>query len=145
MNTSKETLYNSIVQAEEISKWWAPHQSTESDAGTILSHDPGPEHGIVKLMVVDATPYTRIEWQCISADHPPHSPASAWPGTHILWAISEEKNRPSISGFGTDSDQMTVLNFEHSGWDESSEYFAFCNFAWGCVLQKLKEYCESSN
>jgi hypothetical protein len=38
---------------------------------------------------------------------------------------------------------MAILSFGHSGWDENSEYFGFCNFAWGQVLQKLKQVCES--
>ena len=37
--------------------------------------------------------------------------------------------------------EMTILNFRHSGWDETSEYFGFCNFGWGQALQKLKQVC----
>jgi len=39
--------------------------------------------------------------------------------------------------------EMAILNFRHSGWDETSEYFGFCNFGWEQVLQKLKQVCES--
>ncbi len=38
---------------------------------------------------------------------------------------------------------MAVLDFRHSGWDENSEYFGFCNFAWGETLLMLKQWCES--
>ncbi len=142
LNTTKEKLFDAIATAEAITKWWEPHEATITADGTVLSHDPGEAHGIVRQKIVDLVPNERIEWECVSSGHPATSPASAWPGTHVIWEISEQKNRPAMSGFGTESDQMTVLDFRHSGWDESSPYFAFCNFAWGCVLQMLKEHCE---
>jgi hypothetical protein len=48
--------------------------------------------------------------------------------------------RLGVSGGGP---HMTVLEFRHSGWDESSEYFGFCNFAWGATLMMLKQWCEA--
>jgi hypothetical protein len=32
-----------------------------------------------------------------------------------------------------------VLDCRHSGWDERSEYLGFCSFAWGGVLERLKQ------
>jgi hypothetical protein len=42
-------------------------------------------------------------------------------------------------GISSGRRHMTVLEFRHSGWDESSEYFGFCNFAWGETLLMLKQ------
>ncbi|MDH5823935.1 hypothetical protein QFW77_13200 [Luteimonas sp. RD2P54] len=38
---------------------------------------------------------------------------------------------------------MTVVDFQHRGWDEESPFFGFCNCAWGVVLDMLKRWCES--
>jgi hypothetical protein len=99
-------------------------------------------HGVVKLKVIEMVQDTRVEWECIST-HPKSSPASAWTGTHFSFEISERDNVAALSGFGQDRDRIAVLDFRHSGWDENSEYFGFCNFAWGEVLHNLKRVCES--
>jgi hypothetical protein len=38
---------------------------------------------------------------------------------------------------------VAVLDFRHSGWGEDSDYFGFCNLAWGETLLILKQWCES--
>jgi hypothetical protein len=105
--------------------------ATETDSGLVLEHNPGPEHGVVKLKVLQMVPEKRIEWECIST-HPKSSPASAWTGTHFSFEISARENR-------------AILDFRHSGWMENSEYLGFCNFGWGVALQKLQQWCESSH
>lgn len=129
-----------IATTDRIGRWWANHTATRTESGLVLAHDPGPEHGVVKLRVVEMLKDGRVEWECIST-HPPSGPASAWTGTHVVFEISERGNVPAQSGFGHDQDRVTVLDFRHSRWDD--KYLGFCNFAWGTVLQKLKEVCES--
>jgi uncharacterized protein YndB with AHSA1/START domain len=135
-------IYDAIATAEGLGRWWAPHESTETDAGFVLSHDPGPAHGMVRLKVLDRIPNKRVEWECIST-HPSSSPASAWTGTHLVWEISERGNIAAMTGVGRDGDPITVLEFRHTGWNEKSEYLGFCNFAWGEALALLKKWCET--
>jgi len=99
-------------------------------------------HGVVRFKVLDTVEDKRVEWEFIST-HPKSSPASAWTGTHVIWEISERANVVALSGFGKDGDGIAILDFRHSGWDANSEYLGFCSFAWGMVLQKLKQVCES--
>ena len=35
----------------------------ETDRGLVFEHNPGPEHGVVQLRVVERVPNTRIEWE----------------------------------------------------------------------------------
>lgn len=46
-------------------------------------------------------------------------------------------------GISDGGPHMAVLEFRHSCWNEDSEYFGFCNFAWGETLLMLKQWCES--
>ena len=131
-------VYEAISTPAGISAWWNEQTSTHTGQDTVLEHCPGPEHGVVKMKVLDTTPNERIEWECIST-HPPSSPASAWTGTHIVFEIA----RRSVPPWASERVDMAILSFHHSGWDEKSQYFGFCNFAWGQVLQKLKDVCES--
>ena len=142
INASPAKVYQAIATLPGIESWWGPHKSEETPGGLILSHDPGPAHGVVKFKVLDRTKDKRVEWEFFST-HPKTSPAFAWTGTHVVFDISERKNNPAMSGFGTDQDRVTILDFRHSGWDENSEYLGFCNFAWGSTLEQLKKVCEA--
>jgi uncharacterized protein YndB with AHSA1/START domain len=122
-------VYQALSTAEGISTWWDKQTPTQTDRGLVLEHNPGPEHGVVQLRVIELVPNKRVEWECIST-HPKTSPASAWTGTHVIFEITERE-------------RMAILDFRHSGWDENSEYFGFCNYGWGVALQKLQQLCES--
>jgi uncharacterized protein YndB with AHSA1/START domain len=136
-------VYEALATAEGLGNWWAPHTSTETDAGLVLSHSPGAAHGDVQMKVLDNTPDRRVEWEIIST-HPKRSPASAWTGTHIIFEITERESPGHWLGLNNEGQNMAVLNFYHEGWDENSEFFGFCNYAWGVTLDLLRQGCESS-
>lgn len=135
-------VYEALASAENLGNWWAPHTSTETDDGLLLTHSPGPAHGDVQMKVLDSTPNKRVEWEIIST-HPQRSPASAWTGTHIIFEIDEKKSPGHWLGMNNEGQNITVLNFYHAGWDEDSVFLGFCNYAWGVTLDRLKKLCES--
>jgi uncharacterized protein YndB with AHSA1/START domain len=138
-------VYDAIATAEGLSRWWGPHKSSDEDGAPVVSHNPGPEHGEVRLKVLDRIRDRRVEWECIST-HPKSSPASVWTGTHFIWDISQRKNIASQSGVEKDGDdQVTLLDFRQTGYDEHSEFFERNNSAWAGVLENLKQVCESAS
>jgi uncharacterized protein YndB with AHSA1/START domain len=138
-----QRVYEALATADGLGRWWAPHTATATEAGLVLAHDPGPEHGPVLMKVLDTVPNTRVEWEIVST-HPRRSPASAWTGTRILFELAEKGNPGSRLGVMGGGPTMAVLDFRHSGWDERSEYLGFCNFAWGETLLMLKRWCEGA-
>ena len=108
-------VYEAIATADGISTWWDKQTPRETEHGLVFEHNPGPEHGIVKLRVVGLIPNKRVEWECIST-HPASSPASAWTGTHFIFEVAER------------GDGATAVDF-----------------AWGQVLQNLKHVVESQS
>lgn len=142
INAPVSKVYEALATAEELGSWWAPHTPTETDARLVLAHSPGAEHGDVKMKVLDTTQDKRVEWEIIST-HPKRSPASAWTGTHIIFELTQRENPGHRMGMSRGERILAVLDFRHSGWDESSEYFGSCNFAWGETLLMLKQWCES--
>lgn len=100
-------VYEAIATADGISTWWDRQTAVPTARGLVLEHNPGPEHGMVKLRVVEQVPNTRIEWECIST-HPPSSPASAWTGTHFIFDMAEG---PGEGGEG----DHTTLDFRQTG------------------------------
>jgi uncharacterized protein YndB with AHSA1/START domain len=142
INAPVAKVYEAISTADGLSSWWAPHTSTETDAGVVLAPSPGAEHGDMKMKVLDTVQDRRVEWKIIST-HPKRTPASAWTGTHIIFEMTEIENPGPWLGNSHGRRHMAVLEFRHSGWDEGSEYFGFCNFAWGETLLMLKQWCEA--
>src|SRR5438874_4071006 len=58
-------VYEAISTADRIGTWWDKQTATQTDRGVVLEHNPGPEHGVVKLRVVELVPNKRVEWECI--------------------------------------------------------------------------------
>src|SRR6266550_6058020 len=119
-------VYEAISTADRIGTWWDKQTATQTDRGVVLEHNPGPEHGVVKLRVVELVRNQRIEWECIST-HPKSSPASAWTGTHFIFELG------SSSGSGHNQDRATILEFSQAGYHEHSEFFESNKSAWGQV------------
>ena len=128
-------VYDALATAEGISRWWSRQTAVQTDSGTVLEHNPGPEHGVVRMRVAQLVPDKRVEWECISS-HPSTSPASAWTGTRFIFEMAES-NPAAGSG------PATTLDFYHTGYDELSEYYDFNVGAWAHVLRDLKRLVES--
>ena len=92
-----EKVYEALSSADRIGTWWDKQTAVPTDRGLVLEHNPGPEHGVVQLRVVEQIPNRRVEWECISL-HPGSSPASAWTGTRFIFELS---GRSQSRGAGT--------------------------------------------
>src|SRR4051812_34189967 len=126
INAPVATVYEAIASPEHIGTWWDKQTVTRTDRGVVLEHNPGPEHGVVKLRVAQLIPNKRVQWECISR-HPATSPASAWTGTHFIFALAE------------DAPGRTTVDFQQAGYNERSEFFDSNKTAWGEVLKRLKQ------
>jgi len=123
-------VYAAIATPDSISMWWDKQTARHTAGGLVLEHNPGPEHGVVQLLVIELRPNERIEWECISA-HPASSPARAWSGTHFIFELAPR------------GDAATSLDFRQTDYDERSQFFTFNRDAWLKVLQNLKRMVES--
>jgi hypothetical protein len=41
------------------------------------------------------------------------------------------------------NDGKTRVRFEHSGYKESGDFYANCNFSWGRYLESLRQLCQT--
>jgi uncharacterized protein YndB with AHSA1/START domain len=136
-------VYGAISTASGIGTWWDAQTPVQTDRGLVLEHHPGPEHGVVRLRVVQLVPNRRVEWECIST-HPPSSPASAWTGTHFIFEIEAGDETAAPSG-ATRQSVATTVDFRQTGSDEGSGFFQSNSAAWEQVLDNLKRVVESAN
>lgn len=136
-------VYEAISTAEGVSTWWDKQTAKKTDSDLVLEHTPGPEHGVVKMKVLELVPNKRVEWECIST-HKNSTPASAWTGTHFIFELTErEQCAPANAPWAAEVPAIAILDFRQTHYDETSEYFGFNNFAWGQVLQNLKKVVEA--
>jgi uncharacterized protein YndB with AHSA1/START domain len=132
-------VYDLIATPEGMSSWWDQQRQVQTDEGEVWEHTPGPEHGTVRMLLLDRTPHRRFSWRCISA-HAPDVPASAWTGTVMTFALGDRRTSSVASEpWAQRAAIQTVLAFSHEGWDPNSRYLAFCNTAWAGVLQQLAD------
>jgi len=132
-------LFKAVSTVEGIATWWDRPVDTPMNVGSVLEFNLGEMHGILQMKVLEVTSGKRIEWECIST-HMTTSPASAWTGTRVAFDFTEAPPMP----FETASrGQLAVLDFRHSGWDETNKYFGYCNLGWGEALLKLRKVSES--
>jgi uncharacterized protein YndB with AHSA1/START domain len=130
INAPVSRVYRAIATADGISTWWDKQTPRQTERGLVLQHNPGPEHGVVQLRVVELIPNKRVEWECIST-HVASSPASAWTGTHFIFNLAEQ------------SDRATAVDFEQTNYDERNKFFEANKNAWWEVLQNLRRVVEA--
>ena len=129
-------VYELLRSAEAISTWWNKQTKKDTPDGVVFEHSPGPEHGVVRFLVLESTPHL-IRWKCISS-HPENVPASEWSGTAIAFHIGDRSSSSvATEKWAANLPAQTVLRLDHSGWREGARYLAFCNFAWAGVLTNL--------
>lgn len=51
INAPVSRVYKALATADGLGNWWAPHTSTDTDAGLVLAHSPGAEHGPEEMML----------------------------------------------------------------------------------------------
>jgi hypothetical protein len=142
VNAPAEKVYAALASAEGVSTWWDKQTPVQTDEGLVLEHNPGSEHGVVRLRVVNQVQDTRIQWECIST-HPQTSPAFAWTGTHIMFDLAVRK-APAWMRPPGGPETMCVLDCHQTNYSDISPFFGFDNFTWALVLENLKRVVEAA-
>lgn len=130
-------VFDLLSSADNISTWWDEQTEKETPEGVVLEHSPGPEHGVVRFLVLETDAPRRVKWKCISS-HPDDVPASEWTGTEITFHLSDRAGSAvAVEKWAAQIPVQTVLRLEHTGWNDDARYLPFCNYAWAGVLTEL--------
>lgn len=137
IDAPRERVYECLGSAQGVSRWWDTQIERQTPQGTVWEHSPGPAHGVVQMLVLAQQPGELLQWRCIST-HDAATPASEWTGTTISFRLGDRGSSAAAgSNWARQIPVQTVLSFSHEGWAENARFFAFCNTAWGTVLQQL--------
>ena len=127
-------VFEALSTAEGLSGWWTKWTSFEKgsgEPGTVIRFGFADNKMAVKFEVTKFIKNEMIEWKCI--DEP-----GEWSfhGTNITFKLSEE----IVEYY--DNKKMTVVNFIHSGFKSTDDFYTGSNTRWGFFLLSLKDLLE---
>ena len=121
INSSPDKIYQAILTASGLSKWWTKEVRTTSQVGSIAEFGFGTS--VTKMSIDKLMTDQRIEWTCV--DGP-----DEWINTHLFFDLTAEGSN-------------TILRFGQKDWRSASDFYCHCNTKWSYFLHSLKSYIET--
>jgi uncharacterized protein YndB with AHSA1/START domain len=120
INASQEKVFEALTTIEGLTGWWTNKTSGDNGVGSIIEFrfgDGGPDMKVKELKANE-----KVIWECVGGP-------DDWIG-HIF-------------SFHLDTnDNKTRVRFEQSGWKETGDFYASCNFSWGRYMESLRQLCQ---
>ena len=120
IESSPEKLFQALNTESGLSNWWTRAEQNEEKITFLFG--PNGEHQVV-MALISAIPGQEVKWQCI---------AGAWAEKgEFVFSIAETA-------------RGACLDFAHHGWQETDDFYKYCNAKWGYFLAvSLKQYLET--
>jgi uncharacterized protein YndB with AHSA1/START domain len=149
IKASTSVVFDAITSRTGLDAWWGRCLSAEPRVGHVIEFDHGLSD-LLRMRVTDLAPNERVVWRCVSDFVEPVNPASEWLGTSLVFDLRSGVEDPAVAWMGARvgfspqaGDDLTILDFRHSGWRSPSRWYPFCNAGWGAALGGLARYCET--
>ena len=121
IKASLEEVFTAITTSEELDKWWTKESAGQPKVGTTYQFYFAPEYDW-QAKVVRCQVNQRIYFEMTQADQD-------WEETQLRFVLSEANG-------------VTVLRFEHVGWESNNDHFRRTSYCWAIYLHGLKKYLE---
>ncbi len=122
INASKEKVFEALTTIEGLANWWTNKVNGNTKVGSIIEFRFG-DMGGPDMKVKEIKPNDSVTWECVGGPE-------GWIG-HIF-------------SFHLDmNDNKTRVRFEQSGWKETGDSYASCNFSWGRYMESLRQLCQT--
>lgn len=143
IGATAEKIYNAITNQEGLSAWWTPNSIAKAELNSI-AHFPFGNDYYKEMKITELNTFEFIKWNCIKGD-------TEWVGTTISFTLKASTKKkllntnPEILGQveQQNSEDTTMLIFQHDDWKDYTPMFAECNYTWGQFLRSLKLLCET--
>lgn len=122
IDASQDKVLEAISTIEGLRNWWTTKTTGGEQIGEVLAFRFTPG-AIIDFKVVENNKSDFTKWICVDAH-------KEWINTEATFKLSQNEGKTHVS-------------FNHSGWEEQTEFFAHCNFSWGKYLASLRDYCET--
>jgi uncharacterized protein YndB with AHSA1/START domain len=122
INASKEKVFEAVTTIGGLSNWWTNKVSGDNAVGGIIEFRFG-DFGGPGMKVKEIKSNELVTWECVGGP---------------------EEWLEHIFSFYLDSNEnKTRVRFEQSGWKESGDFYASCNFSWGRYMESLRQFCQT--
>jgi uncharacterized protein YndB with AHSA1/START domain len=122
INASKEKVYEAISTINGLSNWWTIKTSGDTKPGGIIQFRFG-DFGGPDMKVKEVKPNELVSWECVGGPE-------GWIGHIFTFHLDTNDNK-------------TRVRFEQSGWIETDDFYASCNFSWGRYMESLRQLCQT--
>ncbi|WP_207514988.1 SRPBCC family protein [Longitalea luteola] len=139
-----EKVYNAIAGQEGLSAWWTPDAQAKPEPESVARFPFGPEY-FKEMEIMELKPNEAVKWVCIAG-------ANEWLDTTISFKLLPGDKDALLNAHPeladqlqqlTNTDNITLLIFQHDNWQEYTPMFSECNYTWGRFLRSLKRFCET--
>lgn len=122
INASKEKVFEALTTIKGLSNWWTNNITGNSKVGSIINFRFGGFGG-PDMKVKEITPNKSVTWECVDGPE-------GWIGHIFTFQLDTNDNK-------------TRVRFEQSGWKETDDFYASCNFSWGRYMESLRQFCQT--
>lgn len=122
INAPKEEVFKALTTLEGLAGWWTNNTNGDSSIGGTIQFRFG-DYGGPDMKVKEIVPNESVTWECVGEN-------DGWLGHLFTFQLDTNDNK-------------TRLRFEQSGWEESGDFYASCNFSWGRYLESLRQLCQT--
>jgi uncharacterized protein YndB with AHSA1/START domain len=117
-----ERVFAAVATRAGLAGWWTADCEFEARSGGTAVFGFGGRTTVFRMRIDELVAPLATSWTCVG-DEP------QWAGTRLRWEIEPDE-------------RGTILRFEHSGWRETSGWFALCNTTWGALMYRLRDWAE---
>lgn len=121
INAPKEKVFEALTTIKGLNGWWTNNTTGDCTVGGIIQFrfgDFGPD-----MKVKEITPNESVTWECVGEN-------DGWRGHIFSFHLDTNENK-------------TKVRFEQSGWNETEDFYASCNFSWGRYMESLRQLCQT--
>ncbi len=122
INASKETVFEALTTIDGLSNWWTNKVGGDTAVGGIIEFRFG-DFGGPDMKVKEIKPNESVTWECAGGPED-------WLGHIFSFYLDSNENK-------------TRVRFKQSGWKETGDFYASCNFSWGRYMESLRQFCQT--
>jgi uncharacterized protein YndB with AHSA1/START domain len=120
INASPEKVFEALTTIQGLSGWWTTKTSGDCLPGGTIQFNFG-DMGGPEMKVREMIPHEKLTWECLNMD---------WAGHLFTFQLDTNDNK-------------TRVRFEHSGWNETGDFYASCCYSWARYLESLRQLCQT--
>ncbi|MBK5446246.1 MULTISPECIES: SRPBCC family protein [unclassified Peribacillus] len=119
INAPAEKVYEAITTTEGFKGWWTTDAKAGPQVGSIAEFGFYNRKAIFPMHIDQLEPGKLVVW---TAQHD----MPGWKGTKIRFDLNVNENG------------VTIVDFNHSGWESMEGPYAMINTTWGSLMYILK-------